>query len=406
MADCRDWLATLWPASFKGVPFYVERDSSEGGRRIAIHEFPYRDDPFLEDLGEANGQVSVSAYVANDTADAQAAGLATVFAGLGPGLLVLPTAGPIMVRCVSFRREANRDQHGYLSFDLRFVRVGSTAGVSAGAMVSAPFLGNMVSAAVGTVLAAAQAVFVSQTRVSGQPDYVVSAAVGVVQDAAASFEVVRSSVSVETTVSTSVRDRLADLYVDAPDLVSRDGAGVVVSLFEIARNMGEAMEPAAAASSFAGTIDTFTADPIPVGTAGRVAAATNRSVVAQVARLAAMAAYAEVLTRVTFASRPDGITARADAMERFDAELAQADGAAKADLYVALLDLRGTLVDYLSKSITDLAPVVTVEAPLSMPSLWWAWRLYGDPLRADELVARNRVKHPSFMRTVFEALAR
>ena len=40
-----------------------------------------------------------------------------------------------------------------------------------------------------------------------------------------------------------------------------------------------------------------------------------------------------------------------------------------------------------------------------MPSLYWAWRLYGDPLRAADLVARNAVRHPSFMPETFVALA-
>ena len=40
----RDWLTTLWAASFKGVPLKVERDAEAAGRRIRIHEFPMRDD--------------------------------------------------------------------------------------------------------------------------------------------------------------------------------------------------------------------------------------------------------------------------------------------------------------------------------------------------------------------------
>jgi len=75
-------------------------------------------------------------------------------------------------------------------------------------------------------------------------------------------------------------------------------------------------------------------------------------------------------------------------------------------VYVALDELRGRVAEHLSRLVTDLAPVLIVGAAQSMPSLWWANRLYGDAFRAAELVRRNRVKHASFMPVEFEALAR
>jgi len=125
-----------------------------------------------------------------------------------------------------------------------------------------------------------------------------------------------------------------------------------------------------------------------------------------VGRLAALGAWAEALTRRAFAARPEAIEARAEAAERFDAELAGLIGADDAALSLAVQELRDRVVDYLSRAILDLAPVVTVEANLRLPSLWWAWRLYQDPLRAAELVGRNRIAHPSFFPERFEALAR
>jgi len=62
-------------------------------------------------------------------------------------------------------------------------------------------------------------------------------------------------------------------------------------------------------------------------------------------------------------------------------------------------------VQYLTQLMANLAPVVTISSPQSMPALWWAWRLYQDPTRAVDLVLRNNVVHPSFMPLSFEALA-
>lgn len=41
----------LLQASFNGVPFGVEAEGGKFGRRYARHEYPYRDDPWMEDLG-------------------------------------------------------------------------------------------------------------------------------------------------------------------------------------------------------------------------------------------------------------------------------------------------------------------------------------------------------------------
>jgi prophage DNA circulation protein len=63
-------------------------------------------------------------------------------------------------------------------------------------------------------------------------------------------------------------------------------------------------------------------------------------------------------------------------------------------------------MDFFTRTIVDLAPVIEVEANAPLPAIVHAWRLYSDPLRAGELVARNNVPHPAFMPLTFEALAR
>jgi hypothetical protein len=45
MAASRDWLASLWPASYMGVAFFFDSDDEKGGRGPKVHEFPGRDDP-------------------------------------------------------------------------------------------------------------------------------------------------------------------------------------------------------------------------------------------------------------------------------------------------------------------------------------------------------------------------
>ena len=133
---------------------------------------------------------------------------------------------------------------------------------------------------------------------------------------------------------------------------------------------------------------------------------SNAAAAAQLVRLAALAALTDAVLRADYPSRPDGVAARTMLADYYGREIEQAAGADYADLYVALVEARGAAIDYLSRLIADLAPVITIDAPTGMPSLYWAYRLYADPARGGELVARNNVRHPSFMPATFSALAR
>jgi prophage DNA circulation protein len=105
------------------------------------------------------------------------------------------------------------------------------------------------------------------------------------------------------------------------------------------------------------------------------------------------------------ADRRAALSLRGNVAEYFEIELSRMTPD-QVGLFNSMTALRDAVIEYLSRTILDLAPVVTVTANAVMPSLYWAWRLYGDPSRADDLVARNRVVHPSFMPAEFEALAR
>lgn len=404
MTLCRDWLATLWAASYKGFPFYVERDDESGGRRIVVHEFPKRDDPFLEDLGEAPRNFEATAYVASGTADAEATAFLAVLASQGAGLLVLPTHGPRLVRCLSFSRERSKDRHGYIGLRLRFCREGASS-----ALPSVGSLANAVSTAADALASVAGGAFQALASAIGAADFVVSAATGAIASAAGALDLIRAGgqlASEPNAAAYAAASSLADTPGDLVDRSTGVSDKVATLVFDLARDIGGAMDAGRAASAFADLVAEWPPVIPGPGTASELAAAANAGEVARVVRLAGLAAYAEALVRIEFPSRSEGVTARGAFVERIDAELEETTGAALAPVYVALQQLRNQTVDYLSSVVADLAPVISVEVPLSMPSLFVAWRLYQDPARARELVDRNKVPHPSFMPNRFEALSR
>jgi prophage DNA circulation protein len=413
--ECRDWLKTLWPASYKGVPFYFESDDEEGGRDNVKHVFPHRDPPYIEDMGEALRYFGGVAYVHGDNADTLASTLKTALASKGAGMLVVPYFGPVTVHCETFKRSTQRDQMGYVAFELKFVRAGA-----ASAYVSVPLLQNVAFGAADAMARAIAGQFPTVISTLDQADYVVSAAADALADAAAAVDVLRQSYPVDPAISAKLRDGVAGLLATLPDQVSNtapasDAGPAVLSLVGLVRQLGDGMPADSAVRASLELLDAFPApsEPASVIVAGQPYLATtartayqNADAAARAVRLAALTAYVEGVLRMTFPARPEGVTTRAEVAERFEAELYNTTGAENHDLYVAAEALRGTVIEWLTKTINTLAPVIVVESAIVMPSLALAWALYADPARADELVARNGVRHPSFMPHTIEALSR
>jgi len=67
--------------------------------------------------------------------------------------------------------------------------------------------------------------------------------------------------------------------------------------------------------------------------------------------------------------------------------------------YDALAEVIRQAASHLSQLALDLAPLVIVDVPRSLPATALAFHLYGDPERAQELVGLNGVSTPLFMPT-------
>lgn len=426
MSDARDWLATLWPGSYKGVQFFFEKEEAEFGRDAVVHEFPHRDDPFVEDMGATARYHDGDIYVHGDDADAASVRLEEIFSTPGPGVLVVPMRGPVSVHALKGKRVYDKDKLGFVALKVRFVRAGAPT-----ALISVPLLGNLVVVAGGGLVATLASTFASTLALAGQPNYVVAAASDGAAQAAAALDVARQSWSVDPAVSAQVRDAVVALVDAAPVMIARtppsadDVQSLAVSLAKLvddpasdgptlfaqgltatARVLAAGMPPVVAQSAMADFVDAFAPSaPARVLSLNAAVEAANAAAAARLARLAGLVAWSDAVALRTFASRPEGVAARAEAGDRFEVELNDASGAENAALFVAIEELRGRTIEYLSRLIADLAPVVEVSGNLRMPSLYWAWRLYADPMRAGELVARNHVRHPSFMPTTFSALA-
>lgn len=120
-----EWRDRLVPASFRGVQFHVEAGSRSGGRRLAPHEYPKRDDPYTEDMGRRGRAFGITAYLVGPGFRAARDALIVALEQEGAGQLVLPTGMSMQVLCGTYNSSERRERGGFVEIDMQFFEAGS-----------------------------------------------------------------------------------------------------------------------------------------------------------------------------------------------------------------------------------------------------------------------------------------
>lgn len=118
-------------ASFRGAKFYVETTNTEVGRRNVIHQYPYRDLPYVEDLGQDADIFAVNGYIIQSKRNSynhfpERNKLIEALRTKGSGTLIHPFYGNLEVNVTgksSISESLSRDG-GIAKFTMTFVQSG------------------------------------------------------------------------------------------------------------------------------------------------------------------------------------------------------------------------------------------------------------------------------------------
>lgn len=389
----RDW---RWrKAFFDGATFYVDMAELSASRRIIAHEYPGSENHDLEDLGRNATRLEVTAYFVSETADVDSAALISRLARAGAGLLSIPMFGTFRARAKESRPSWNRQALNYVGFPVTFLEEGS-AGAPIPAGLGEAILGQM-GGALASALGAAISAALAGAPISG---FARSDMLAEVASLAGLVETARLAATLPDDVAEATRTAIAD---------------TVSSL-----SQGPAIDPGAAAATLFETLDTIAYEQTGGALADTLSTSVDTSLAARTASLAhwgvsPLVSLVPLAGAVAFAGEAARLLAAADYSSRRAAAAARSRIAALATkvlpLYAALGadastafdDIYGKAARHVSSRILDLAPVTIVEVSAALPSNVLAYRLYGDPNRGAELVARNGVATPCFMPQRFEA---
>lgn len=376
----RDWLSAFRPASFRGVPFFVDYEGGDGGRRVAVSPIAYSSTHVTEDMGGEVRSITLSAYVAGDASDIAARSLSGALDAAGAATLILPMMGPLRVRVVSWRLSRAKSRAGYVGFDIDFVAAGrSTAPF-------APVPGRLSIAAllsVGVSILSAAAVSGTRAVTVGRA----SALAAAVEATVASLAAIADASGVLGTD----RVKVADLSRQILSL----NAEPVSAAADITDFVVETTQVIAQAGAAAATADAFAAE----------VARPGNDAMSLVTSAAFAAGFCLALVSADYLSRQDARRARERISPTIDPVLEAIGAGLDVAVHEWLTEVAATASSDLSDTAANRAPLVMVRTERSLPATALAYALYGDAARAGELVTRNAIATPAFMPTAFEAIS-
>jgi hypothetical protein len=121
------WRSKYQEAAFRGVQFFVETDARQGGRRVAMHEYPKRNTPYAEDMGRKAKRFLVQGYLIGLKYLEQKYRLVDALEKDGPGMLRLPLPYQMQdekVMVMAYTVTEARERGGYCQVEMDFIEYG------------------------------------------------------------------------------------------------------------------------------------------------------------------------------------------------------------------------------------------------------------------------------------------
>lgn len=371
------WRNALRPASFRGVSFYVSEATIGAGRRLARHEYPQRDLPYLEDMGRKAREYKVEAYIlGSDYMRGRDALLAAVEKA-GSGQLVHPWHGTVVVVVQDCQLSEGTASGGYAKFSLTFVE----AGKREAPVVTADTRGKVVKAQ-SRLRAAVESAYAKAMDLAAVP-------VSLVQDAMEGLNALREVEGVAAALAQGSYGAAINalLPVNVATALA-EPVSAVRGFFALAGSIGDV----------SGLLSFNRASP-PASTATAVKRNAQRQQMVLAVRQAAMERRVTDLLVADYASVTDAQQARALLVAAVDTVLLHP--ALDQQSAQAVMDFRTAALAHF-QAITQQLPVLfSAENRRVRPALVIAHEHYGDGWlkygREASLVARNKVRHPGLV---------
>jgi prophage DNA circulation protein len=388
-----DYRDTLHPASFRGVPFVVNSDESEGGRKTIRHEYVNSDFPYIEDLGKAAKEFSVEAMVVGNDFLTQEKRLTDACEVEGQGELVHPYYGRLVVTVDGKPRVRHSKEDGACSYiTIHFVRTDRT-----------PFQFPPSDAITGVLSAAGAALedinsgFQAVFSVTNKAAYYVATASAKVNAAITAIRGIKA----QARKLAEFNAKIGQLVTDANILMLSPGDLALSLQDAMTFNFGggSASNPynlKAKLSDFYEIVGLFTFGDDDISPDDNLATVNN------LVQTSAAIVAARIIVDINFVSADDALRVRDIALDKLDSIMAATEDDA---LFASLISLKAILVQNVEARAVDLPRIQTYAPAQAVSSLVLSHTLYGDLSGEQDIIDRNRVRNPAFISGPLEVLS-
>ncbi|CNE87004.1 DNA circularization protein [Yersinia mollaretii] len=451
-SDNWQWSEHLHQASFRGVPFVIDKSASNFGRRQVVHSYPYRDTSYIEDMGRSARTLLLTGFLVQNSQIYTAPDVMTQRDSLiaacempGAGTLVHPTLGEMMVSVTdsALKIDENSANGRVFAFTLTVVE----SGLRAFAITGAAEMGASIQSSWLGLSAKAVAGFIS--TVKGEMRSATQAIKTLKNTAAFWGRMVANTTNEASNLGNALRSTLGrnryGRFNHGTVGGSSSGVTAVVSQQSDTDNL-----PALIAQRLALTVEGQAAIDAAIeallsassidGYAGKVLALVNALLASGISTLdiirlmenltairddrflanssdvAVMDASHHLMMTLCAGGmvsaaaqyQPESYDDAVAVLGRVcavidDTALAAADRG-NDETYSALMLMRESIVALLQQAGANLSRIGEVSFNRSLPALMLANRLYQDALRGDGLVKMANPIHPAFMPVRFKAL--
>ena len=449
--DNDDWRGLIRSSSFRGVPFAMVMEEGSHGRRQAVHEYPYRDTAWIEDLGRGTRRFVLRGFIIQNSqvygggdVITQRQSLIAACEKKGSGTLIHPTLGELTVSVPEngLRISGSMENGRVFEFTLMVIESGQkvfaiTDSAAAGNSVRTNYL-KLVSTAVASTLA----------RIKGEIRGVTQAIKTIKGTVTFWTNMVDNSISEVTNLSNVLNSTFGNTRYGRYNKGSVGGRSSAIAgsaaTVDVVDDQGLSDQVTAQSvmdrKNITDTVDELnnssTADEFVQGISDVVNSILNSSGsvndrISALEKLAnststeyqqsdsskAISATINTLIIVLCTGAMTSSAAEANPTSRDEAErLAQhvsqqldealllVGDRADDELYNALLSIRTAFISTMMNRSSGLSDLMLVTMAQPIPALTLANRLYQDSSRADELIQESRVPHPAFMPLTMKVL--
>jgi len=374
------WRDELRPASFRGVAFETRGHELGGGRRLARHEYPQRDEPYLEDMGKKAREYKVQAFVIGPDYRAARDALLEALEQSGPGELVHPFFGRRSVVAGEFGLKESTEEGGMATFSLVFTEAGKLAEPDVDIDLPAELLASQE-----TAFDEVANDFAESFDVSGLPAWSLDDIEATINDFLSldAFKAVANEVS-------GFVSRVADLVMRPVDFAN-SVIGLVRRLTDVSSILSTPYMP----------VRSWRTQSVQSETTTRGVVAKQQAAVNMLFHRAALVQETAALQATdgptVLETRQQVEAARQLVLEHFDThDVTPGLPRPAPALAAALKALQVNTLVYLRRQAAALPQVYTLQLLEATPAVVLAYDLYQN-LRADEIVRRNAVRHPGFV---------